>query len=65
MGARERRGSYGKQSGKRDKFRFMKLSWIMNGLENHPSMEVGCGPRANKAVLLQNREKWMTMVLQD
>lgn len=43
----------------------MKLSWIMNGLENQPSMEVGCGPRANKAVLLQNREKWMTTLLQD
>lgn len=37
----------------------------MNGLENQPSVEVGFGPRANKAMLLQNREKWMTTVLQD
>lgn len=37
----------------------------MNGVENQPSMEVGFGPRANKAVFAQNRGKWMTTVLQD
>jgi hypothetical protein len=34
-------------------------------LKTRRSVEVGFGPRDNKAVFIQNREKWMTTALQD